>query len=152
MLTHFLKTKTFIQFFKFLFVGGSAFLIDFSINVLIVSLLNLEIKIESVIANIISYSVALIYNYTLSSRWSFKSEEGDKRGIDTMIKFVMVNLFNLTWSSIAIWYLVGVISYMDFLPNEDLIQPFTKLLVTSFMVVVSFVLYRKFVFNKKQRV
>lgn len=145
MLQEIIKSKSFIQFIKFILVGGTAFLIDFSVNLFIVTILHLEIQTESAIANVISYTVALIYNYMMSSRWSFKNEDGSSKEVGVMIKFIAVNLFNLVWSSIAIWYLVGIITF----ENPALIQPFTKILVTSIMTLVSFFLYKKFVFTKK---
>jgi putative flippase GtrA len=81
----------------------------------------------------------------MSSRWSFKNEDESSKEVGVMIKFIAVNLFNLVWSSIAIWYLVGIITF----ENPALIQPFTKILVTSIMTLVSFFLYKKFVFTKK---
>lgn len=145
MFREIIKSKSFIQFVKFILVGGTAFLIDFSVNLLIVTILHMEIKAESAIANVISYTVALTFNYLMSSRWSFKNEDGSNKGVHVMIKFIAVNLFNLTWSSLAIWYLVGLIHF----DNTALIQPFTKILVTSFMTIVSFFLYKKFVFTKR---
>jgi putative flippase GtrA len=148
MLKDILKKETVIQFMKFVFVGGTAFLIDFSVNLLVTRTLNIEIKTESVIANVISYSIALIYNYTMSTRWSFKRSDQNWTVKDTALKFIGVNIFNLCWSSAAIWYLVGIISNMNIISNADLIQPFTKVLVTVFTIMVSFVLYKKFVFKQ----
>lgn len=148
MIKDILKRPEAKQFIKFLFVGGSAFLIDFSINILIVRILDMDIKTESLIANIISYSIALIYNYTMSSRWSFKEDGKDpNRDTNTMIRFIGVNLFNLAWSSLAIWALVGIIRDSNIISNQEYIQPITKFLVTSLNVLVSFVLYKIFVFK-----
>ncbi len=145
-----LKSKNTQQFIKFLVVGSTAFLVDISINILIVTTLSIEIRKEAAIANVLSYSIALIYNFILSNYWSFKSEDGEQRGVDTMIRFVGVNLFNLAWTSVAVWYVVGIVSSMDILPSENFVQPVSKLLVNALLTVVSFLLYKKFVFSKKQ--
>ncbi len=151
MIKDILKIPEAKQFIKFLFLGGSEFLIDFSINILIVRILDMDIKTESLIANIISYSIALIYNYTLSSRWSFKEDGKDpNRDASTMIRFIAVNLFNLAWSSLAIWALVGIIRDSNIISNQEYIQPLTKFLVTSLNVLVSFVLYKLIVFKSSK--
>lgn len=141
-----LKRENIIQFTKFLVVGGSAFLVDFSINTAIVWALRLDMSLESIIANIFSVTIALIYNYILSSRWSFKSNQSNYT-TKTLLKFIGVNIFNLIWSSAAIALLVRVISESNIITNVDYIQPLSKFVVTGFMTIVSFVLYKLIVFK-----
>ena len=55
-----------IQFFRYIFVGGTAFIIDFSIYSILV-LIGLHYLISAVIAFIIS----VLANYLLSTKWVF---------------------------------------------------------------------------------
>lgn len=136
-----------LQFMRFVLVGGSAFLIDFTINSVIVASLRWEPKIESFFANTVSYSLTLIYNYLMSSRWTFNSIKIEQRN-KVKYKFIGVNIFNLVWSSFVIAWFVGILHtpYFAFIP-EGYKQPLAKFVITSFMVVSSFILYRKFVFK-----
>ncbi len=142
-----LQKQDIIQFLKFLVVGGSAFIIDFTINILIVNALNWDPRLESFFANTISYSVALVYNYILSSRWSFNSPSNAKKK-NIKGKFIAVNIFNLIFSSFVIAWLVGFLQTptFSFIPFAY-VQPLAKILVNGIMLISSFILYRTFVFK-----
>ncbi|HVX92568.1 MAG TPA: GtrA family protein, partial [Candidatus Dojkabacteria bacterium] len=122
-------------------------LIDFTISLAIVRSLNWNPSTESFFANTISYSVALIYNYLMSSRWTFSSSENKKRK-NVKVKFVAVNIFNLVFSSFVIAWLVGFLqtSTFSFIPFVY-VQPLAKILVNGVMLVSSFILYRTLVFK-----
>ena len=58
------------QIIKFGFVGGTAFFIDAGILLLLTKL-----GINYLIANILSFSVSVIYNYILSMKFVFNVKE-----------------------------------------------------------------------------
>ena len=67
--------STFIQFFRYTFVGGIAFLVDFGTLVLLTEVLNLHYLISAGIAFILGLTV----NYLLSISWVFNNRAMDNR-------------------------------------------------------------------------
>ena len=59
--------NTFIQFFRYVFVGGFAFVVDYGIMTALVELC----RFDPVIAATISFVAGLLVNYVLSTFWIF---------------------------------------------------------------------------------
>ena len=59
------------QIFRFLVVGGSATVIDYGIMVALTELAGMNYLLSSGI----SFSVSVVYNYILSTKWVFLSNE-----------------------------------------------------------------------------
>ncbi len=65
----------YIQFFRYLFVGGLAFIVDFGLLWLLTELLS----VHYILSATISFIVGLVTNYLLSVRWIFrKSRHSNK--------------------------------------------------------------------------
>ena len=63
--------NTFIQFFRYVFVGGFAFVVDYGIMTALVELC----RFDPVIAATISFVAGLLVNYVLSTFWIFKNSK-----------------------------------------------------------------------------
>ena len=77
-----------IQIFKFVIVGGIATIIDW----LIYFILYKFIKLEPIVANIISFSVSVVYNYYASCKYVFKvnKEKSKTRQFTEFIIFSLI--------------------------------------------------------------
>lgn len=90
--------KLLIQIFKFVIVGGIATVIDFGILTLLKELFG----VNEIIANTISFTVSVIYNYIASMRWVFdvdKSKDQKKQ----FIIFITLSIVGLILNNIIMW-------------------------------------------------
>ncbi len=131
--------------FRFVFVGGTAFLLDYFINNVLVLILNITPHIESAVANVFSVTISGIYNFYLSRKWTFKSS--DPRSGRQMIKFAILSVINLIISSASVSVLVyifdGVFSSIDVF----FVQSASKLFVTLVLGVSNYFIYQLLIFK-----
>lgn len=76
------------QIIKFGFVGGTAFFIDAGILLLLTKL-----GINYLIANILSFSVSVIYNYILSMKFVFNVKETNSQ--KNFFQFIILSIIGL---------------------------------------------------------
>lgn len=76
------------QIIKFGFVGGTAFFIDAEILLLLTKL-----GINYLIANILSFSVSVIYNYILSMKFVFNVKETNSQ--KNFFQFIILSIIGL---------------------------------------------------------
>lgn len=69
--------NTFIQFFRYVFVGGFATVVDWGVSYLMFMLVFHEKY--AIIANSISFVAGLIVNYLMSTFWIFKNSKVESR-------------------------------------------------------------------------
>ena len=98
----------FLQFFRFIFVGGTAFLIDFFIYFALVEFLNVNYLISAAIA----FFISVLANYYLSTSWVFNQSQIENRAIEfnlfvgliftEILLYVFTDMFsiNYLWSKI----------------------------------------------------
>jgi len=131
------------EFLRFFIISGSAVLIDFLILNFEVYVLHFNPFVFGVfsLANLISASISIVFNFTLQKLWSFK-HKGDSV-MKLAGKFMVVHAVNIIFFN-GIFY--G--SLYHFIP----IPPITKIIVTGFQTFWSFFMYKYFVFKKKDSV
>jgi putative flippase GtrA len=89
---------------KFLFVGGTATLLQFGFLTLFVE----KIRILPVVASAGAYLLSAVYNYILNYRLTFKSK---KRHAETLPKFLMVVGIGVLINTVvfaAAWEILGL--------------------------------------------
>ena len=128
------KKELLIQIIKFLIVGGIATGIDWLIYFVLYNYL----KIEPLIANIISYSISTVYNYLASVKYVFKVDNTKKK-YQTFVVFVIFSLIGLLLSEGLIYLLINKLK-----TNEML----AKIISTIIVMVFNFIT-RKIFLEKK---
>lgn len=123
--------KLFKQLFRFGIVGGIAFLIDFGIFALLTHL-----GMHYLIAQIISFSISLAFNYVASIKWVFDAKKQTPKEI---IIFVLLSVVGLGINELLLY--IGI----DKLHFHELI---VKLFATAVVMVFNFVT-RKLIIEKK---
>lgn len=93
--------KTFNQIIRFLFVGGTAFLIDFGTLWALTELAGINYLLSSCI----SFSISVVYNYILSISWVFDGKTKKNRWIE-LITFILLSLIGLGINQHIMWVLV----------------------------------------------
>lgn len=79
------------HFIRYLLVGGTTFVIDFGLLVL----LHGKLKINIAVATSVAYWISIIYNFILNRYWTFDAREKEslKRHITTYTLLLVVNYF-----------------------------------------------------------
>ena len=90
--------KLLLQIFKFVIVGGTATIIDWAVYYVLYNFLH----INPLIANILSFSVSVIYNYIASVKWVFDVNK-DKNKVRMLIEFLLFSIIGLLLSELLLW-------------------------------------------------
>ncbi len=124
----FLYTQRIITY---LFVGGTTFIIDFGLLVLLYGVLNLNLAV----ATSISYWAAILYNFTLNRSWTFNANEARALHEHALLYscLLAVNyLFTVTFVSLV---------------SQFVFYTLAKVLATGIQVLWTFPTYKYIVFK-----
>lgn len=120
----------FVQMFKFLIVGGIAFIIDYSVMVICKELIGLSVLVSAFFGFVIS----VIYNYMASVSWVFDvNENKDKR--KNFIIFIIFSVIGLALTELIMWFGTDIllISYL-----------IVKIIATAIVMVFNFITRKMF--------
>lgn len=95
----------FLQFFRFIFVGGTAFLIDFSIYFSLVHFFNVNYLISAAIA----FFISVLANYYLSTSWVFNQSQIENRAIEFNL-FLAISFVGLIFTEILLYIFTDIFS------------------------------------------
>lgn len=121
------------QILKFGVVGGIAFLIDYSL----LYILTEYAKIPVLYSSVISFSVSVIFNYILSTKWVFTTKE--KQTLKDFIIFVLLSVIGLGINQLIMY--LGV-------DKLNMYYMIVKLFATAVVMVYNFI-SRKLIIEKK---
>lgn len=117
--------KIIAQVLKFGVVGGTAFLIDYSIMIALTEFFGINYLISSGI----SFVVSVIYNYILSVHWVFDvDKDGDKK--KEFIVFILLSVIGLGLNQLLMWVFVSRVHVFYML---------AKIFVTAIVMIYNFV-------------
>ena len=86
--------NTLIQFFRYLFVGGFAFLVDFAVSWLLFHFAFGEKKELGWVANSLSFVAGLAVNYLISTFWIFKNSKVKNKLVE-FLSFAAIGVVGL---------------------------------------------------------
>ena len=98
--------NTFIQFFRYLFVGGFAFVVDFGVMTLLKECFGLD----PVVSATISFILGLAVNYILSTFWIFRNSK-IKNKIAEFAGFAMIGVIGLGINDLIISFFQNFLGY-----------------------------------------
>ena len=90
--------NTFIQFFRYLFVGGIAALVNIGMLYVFTDLVNLYY----VISNVLAFTLGLAVNYILSKKFVFQGETSINKANEFMI-YAIIGVIGLVLDTFLIW-------------------------------------------------
>ncbi len=96
--------KTGIQFFRYIFVGGVAFLVDFASLYIFTDYIGIFYLISAAIA----FILGLITNYILSINWVFNRRSLDNKTIEFSV-FAFIGIVGLGLNELLIWFFTAEI-------------------------------------------
>lgn len=119
------------QIFKFLIVGGIAFLIDYALLYILTEYCNIYYLVSSVI----SFTISLIFNYIASIKFVFETDKKESKkhfiifivgsiiglGINQLVMYVMVELMNVYYMFTKI-VATGIVMVWNFITRKIFIE------------------------------
>lgn len=88
----------FLQFFRFIFVGTTAFLIDFGIYFALVHFFDVNYLISAAIA----FFISVLANYYLSTSWVFNQSQIENKALEFNI-FLAISFVGLIFTEILLY-------------------------------------------------
>ena len=120
---------------RFGVVGGHAFVIDYSILILLTDVF----KINYLISSAISFTCSVIFNYILSIKWVFSASQSRKKLVE-LIVFIVMSVIGLILNGIIMYVSVDVIS-IDY--------KIAKIISTVIVMIYNFITRKLFLEKNK---
>lgn len=128
------NNKLIVQIFKFLLVGGTATVIDF----IIFFLLHEILSVNTLVANVTSFSLSLIYNYFISILWVFETDK-DASKKQQFIIFLVFSLMGLGINTAIVYFCTDILKLYSMIG---------KIIATAIVMVFNFVTRKIFLERK----
>lgn len=93
----------FLQFFRYIFVGGTSFIIDFIIYFSLISFLNLNYFLAAAIA----FFISVLANYYLSTSWVFNQDDIDNKILEFNL-FILISVIGLIFTEILLYLFIDM--------------------------------------------
>lgn len=113
------------QIVKFGFVGGTAFVIDAGV----LMILSKYVGINYMIANVISFTISVIYNYVMSMKFVFEVNTETSKG-KNFVQFIILSIIGLGINEVIMKLCVGL---------WTLPLLISKMLATAIVMVYNFI-------------
>jgi putative flippase GtrA len=123
------------QIFKFVIVGGIATIIDFIIYYICYNYIGLN----PLLANIISFSISVIYNFYASVKWVFDVDNSKNKKV-IFIEFIVFAVLGLLLSELLLFI---------FIDKCGLKKMISKILATIIVMVFNFITRKLFLEKRK---
>lgn len=119
------KEKLLFQIFKFIIVGGTAFVIDYITLIICKEIFHLHTLLSAAIA----FTVSTVFNYILSVKWVFDVNDSHS-GKRNFIIFIIFSLMGLGLTELIMWIGEDIfkISYL-----------IVKIVATAIVMIFNFV-------------
>jgi len=91
--------KTHIQLFRYVFTGGAAFIVDFSLLLILTNFFGIYYLTSAAVA----FVLGLIVNYVLSINWVFNRRTMDNRKLEFGV-FTLIGLVGIVLNEVFIWF------------------------------------------------
>lgn len=122
--------KLLLQIFKFIMVGGLAFVIDYLTLIICKEVFHLNVLVSAAIA----FTVSVIFNYILSIKWVFDVDKS-KSEKKNFIIFIVFSIIGLLLTELIMW--IGT----DILKVNYLL---VKIIATAIVMVFNFITRKLF--------
>ncbi|MDR1879032.1 MAG: GtrA family protein [Bacteroidales bacterium] len=131
------KTNNFfVQFFRYFFVGGLAFLVDFAALALFTEVCHFHY----IISNTISFTLGLLVNYFISVLWVFNNSNVKNRKLEFVL-FAIIGIIGLGINDLALWI---------FTHGYGIFYLLSKVLAAMVSYLWNFLARKYFLFNNKK--
>lgn len=127
------QNKTYTEFIKYFFVGGTAFIADFSTYFFFTNI----VHIYYLAALTFSFVVGLLTNYSLATIWVFSSRKVIKRS-DEFLLVALVSLGGMMLTLTLLWFFTEI-THIHYL--------ISKVIASILALVYNFSMRKKLIYN-----
>ena len=120
-----LNKKLLLQIFRFLVVGGIAFIIDYSIMVFCKEILHFSVLLSA----FFGFTISVIYNYIASVKWVFEVNK-DNNKTKNFVLFIIFSVIGLLLTELIMWFGTDVINISYLI---------VKIVATTIVMIFNFV-------------
>lgn len=118
------------QIIKFIIVGGISTIIDYIIFFILHDFLNWN----TIISNIIGFTVSVIYNYIISIKWVFDvNKDNDPK--KQFIIYIILSIIGLLINTAIVYFCVDIMKFYSLIG---------KVIATSIVMVFNFITRKMF--------
>lgn len=147
------KKKLLAQIVKFGLVGGSSFVIDFVITLIVSKIcrtFGMEVATAATVGSVFGFCISLVYNYILSMKFVFERRDDMNRGKEFTI-FLLLSLIGMGINSAIMYF--GVLLAQKALPAivdeyPSYVTAGVKMFATGVVMVYNFI-SRKMTLEKR---
>lgn len=107
MINKIFKEKTdniFIQLFRYIFVGGTAFIVDFFFLYFFSDILGIYYLISA----IFSFIISVLLNYLMSTKWVFNQGNIENKILEFNL-FILISTLGLIFTEILLYFFTDVL-------------------------------------------
>lgn len=107
MINKLFKERTdniFLQFFRYIFVGGTAFIVDFFFLYFFSDICGIYYLISAVL----SFIISVLVNYVMSTRWVFNQDKIDNKVIEFNL-FILISTVGLVFTEILLYFFTDIV-------------------------------------------
>ena len=126
-------TNSYIQFFRYIFVGGAAFFVD------ALTLWICEKFMNYLIAAAIAFVLGLIVNYVISVKLVFSESEKVKNKMKEFIAYAIIGVIGLGLTELIIFVMTDVVNIYFMI---------SKIIAAAIVLVWNFVARKKIIYTK----
>lgn len=120
-----LNKKLLLQIFRFLVVGGIAFIIDYSIMVFCKEILHFSVLLSA----FFGFTISVIYNYIASVKWVFDVNK-DNNKTKNFVLFIIFSVIGLLLTELIMWFGTDIINISYLI---------VKIVATTIVMIFNFV-------------
>ena len=131
--------NTFIQLFRYLFVGGTAFLVDFGFLWALHDLL----EFHYLVAATISFIAGLTVNYLMSIVWVFNNKTLSNRFMEFVV-FSIIGVIGLGLNLLIMWFFTDIV-----FGNTGYYYLLSKIISTAIVFLWNFFARKVVLFSQK---
>jgi putative flippase GtrA len=137
------NTNPFVQFFRYLIVGGAASVVDIGVFYFCASFLG----INHLVANTLSFTLGLLINYFLSRQWVFNNK--NHHLMKDFSLFALIGAFGLLLSELILFILIDLKVLQHFFSTMDthLLKLVAKVCAVFIVLFWNYIARKKMVFK-----
>ncbi|WP_407424489.1 GtrA family protein [Methanobrevibacter sp.] len=93
----------YLQFFRYIFVGGTAFVVDFFFLYFFSDICGIYYLISAVL----SFIISVLVNYIMSTRWVFNQDNIDNKVLEFNL-FILISSIGLVFTEILLYFFTDI--------------------------------------------
>ena len=94
----------FLQFFRYVFVGGTAFIVDFFFLYFFSDICGIYYLISAVL----SFIISVLVNYIMSTRWVFNQDNIGNKVLEFNL-FILISTIGLVFTEILLYFFTDIV-------------------------------------------